>query len=70
MTGIEQVENAFYKFNKWESYAIAFDLMDKRRVTLREIAAVARQHGISKRIVEMRRSQYLAHMRFYNDPEA
>lgn len=61
-----QVHQAFDKFNKWETYGRVFQLMDKRKITLRQIIQIARQYGISQGVVEMRRRDYLAHMRFYS----
>jgi hypothetical protein len=50
---------AFKNFDKWETYGIAFKLMDKRKVRLIDIKDAARQIGICSDVIEMRRNFYV-----------
>lgn len=59
MNAKQKVREAFYNFDKWDSYGLVFHLMDKRQITLKEIAEIASDHGIPKGVIYMRRHQFL-----------
>ena len=50
---------AFQDFDKWETYGIAFKLMDKGKVRLIDIKDAAYQIGICPDVIEMRRNFYV-----------
>tara|TARA_Y100001951_G_C11144495_1_gene185541 strand:- start:131 stop:343 length:213 start_codon:yes stop_codon:yes gene_type:complete len=45
--------------NKWEMYTQIFAEMDKRRITLKEICAIAESLGVPGCVIEMRRNDLL-----------
>ena len=51
---------AFQDFRKWDTYGIAFKLMDQRKVRLIDIKDVAAQIGISPEVIEMRRRDWVS----------
>ena len=46
---------AFQDFRKWDTYGIAFKLMDQRKVRLIDIKDAAWQVGIKPGVISMRR---------------
>jgi hypothetical protein len=48
------------KINKWDFYAGIFDLMERRKITLRRLMEIAPEYGISAGVIAMRRSDWLA----------
>ena len=63
---IEEVNAAFENFNKWDTYGLVFHLMDKRKITLREIIQIAKEHGIPQGVIQMRRREHLMLQRPFN----
>ena len=60
MTSYKQIiGKAFDNWDKWNSYAVAFDLMDKGHVSLLDIQDIAAEYGIQPSIIAYRRRQYL-----------
>ena len=59
MKPIDQVTNAFNNFDKWPTYQIAFGLMDKRKITLREIIVIAEKTGMKPAVIRSRRRYFL-----------
>ena len=59
MKPIDQVTNAFNDFKKWDTYQIVFGLMDKRKITLREIIAIAEKTGMKPAVIRSRRRYFL-----------
>jgi len=53
------VIDAFTNFDKWVTYRIVFDLMDKRKITLREIMVIAKKAGIEPAVIKSRRRYFL-----------
>lgn len=53
------VIDAFNNFDKWVTYKIAFDLMDQRKITLREIINIAEKVGIKPAVIKSRRRYFL-----------
>ena len=53
------VEKQFANFNKWETYANVFSIMDARKVTLKHIILIASAYGISEGVIRMRRRDIL-----------
>lgn len=51
---------AFQDFRKWDTYGIAFKLMDQRKVRLIDIKDVAAHIGISPEVIEMRRRDWVS----------
>ena len=43
-------------FNKWQSYSFIFSLVDKRKITMREVCEIAELNGIPSSVIKMRRS--------------
>tara|TARA_R110002020_G_scaffold6382_1_gene27208 strand:- start:3824 stop:4075 length:252 start_codon:yes stop_codon:yes gene_type:complete len=43
----------------WDTYGFAFASMDKGRILLREIIAIASSYGIKEEVVRLRRLQWL-----------
>jgi len=64
MTSKQKAQNdlffAFQDFRKWDTYGIAFKLMDQRKVRLIDIKDVAAQIGISPEVIEMRRRDWVS----------
>tara|TARA_R110000824_G_scaffold381204_1_gene573855 strand:- start:34 stop:372 length:339 start_codon:yes stop_codon:yes gene_type:complete len=58
---LQTIEQAFKSFDKWETYNLAFGLMDARKVTLTQIVEIAGRHGIKEGVIRMRREDYLHH---------
>ena len=54
------VKAAFENFDKWATYQTAFDLMDKRKITLAAIVTIAEKAGIKPAVIKSRRRQFLA----------
>ena len=50
--------------DKYEAYGVAFNHLDKRRVTLTELCEIATRHGHDEGVIRMRR-RYLLHMSRY-----
>jgi len=42
-------------FNKWQSYSFVFSLVDKRKITMREVCKIAELNGIPSSVIKMRR---------------
>ena len=42
-------------FNKWQSYSFVFSLVDKRKITIREVCEIAELNGIPSDVIKMRR---------------
>jgi len=59
MKTIDRVTQAFNNFEKWDTYQIVFGLMDKRKITLREIVAIAEKAGIKPTVIRSRRRYFL-----------
>tara|TARA_R110000868_G_scaffold4450_1_gene27985 strand:+ start:413 stop:622 length:210 start_codon:yes stop_codon:yes gene_type:complete len=59
MNTIDQVTNAFTNFDKWPTYQIVFSLMDKRKITLREIIVIAEKTGMKPAVIRSRRRYFL-----------
>ena len=59
MDAIDQVTNAFTNFDKWPTYALVFSLMDKRKITLREIIVIAEKIGMKPVVIRSRRRYFL-----------
>jgi len=60
MTNPESIAHeAFEDFSKWETYTIVFDLMDKKRLTLKKIAEIAFKYGIDGAVINARRRYFL-----------
>mgnify|MGYP001414217557 FL=1 len=63
---IKLVEQAFHRFaagdlRKWEAYGVGFEMVDARQIKLSEVVETAKRIAdISKPVVEMRRSHWLA----------
>ena len=55
----QRICKAFDNWDKWNSYAVAFDLMDKGHVSLLDIQDIASEYGIQPSIIAYRRRQYL-----------
>ena len=45
--------------DKWTAYGTAWDLMDRRQITLTEICDIFEAAGIRSEVVRMRRRDYL-----------
>ena len=45
--------------DKWTAYGRVFDLVDRRRITLTEVAKVFATAGIPEEVTRMRRRQFL-----------
>ena len=43
-------------FNKWQSYSFVFSLVDKRKITMREVCEIAELNGIPSGVIKMRRN--------------
>ena len=43
-------------FNKWQSYSFVFSLVDKRKITMREVCEIAEVNGIPSGVIKMRRN--------------
>jgi hypothetical protein len=54
-----KAHNAFNNFNTWETYAVVFDLMNQRKLTLSKIVEIAFQYGISQSVIHDRRRYFL-----------
>ena len=39
-------------FNKWQSYSFVFSLVDKRKITMREVCEIAELNGIPSGVLE------------------
>jgi len=59
MNPIDRVTEAFNNFDKWDTYQVVFNLMDKRKITLREIIAIAEKAGIKPTVLRSRRRYFL-----------
>jgi len=59
MKTIDRVTQAFNNFEKWDTYQVVFGLMDKRKITLREIVAIAEKAGIKPTVIRSRRRYFL-----------
>ena len=60
LSPLDATEKAFENFDKWKTYGLVFGLMDKRKITLRQIVEIAGRHGINEGVLRMRRLQFLA----------
>ena len=60
LSPLDAAEKAFENFDKWKTYGLVFGLMDKRKITLRQIVEIAGRHGINEGVLRMRRLQFLA----------
>ena len=57
---IAEVHYSFRNWVKWETYGLAFGLMDKGLITLKQIKEIAlMEAGINPSVVAMRRKQFL-----------
>ena len=54
---VKKVEAALSEgiFNKWQSYSFVFSLVDKRKITMREVCEIAEVNGIPSGVIKMRR---------------
>jgi len=59
MNPIDRVTEAFDNFEKWDTYQVVFGLMDKRKITLREIVVIAEKAGIKPTVIRSRRRYFL-----------
>ena len=60
MTKSESIAHkAFKNFNKWETYGTVFELMDKKKLTLRKIVEIAAKYEIEKSVINDRRRYFL-----------
>ena len=59
MNPIDRVTEAFDNFEKWDTYQVVFGLMDKRKITLREIIAIAEKIGMKPAVIRSRRRYFL-----------
>ena len=54
-------------FNKWQSYSFVFSLVDKRKITIREVCEIAELNGIPSDVIKMRRRDLNQLNRSFND---
>ena len=59
MKPIDRVTEAFNDFKKWDTYQVVFSLMDKRKITLREIIVIAEKTGMKPAVIRSRRRYFL-----------
>tara|TARA_R110000868_G_scaffold406292_1_gene686564 strand:- start:13 stop:204 length:192 start_codon:yes stop_codon:yes gene_type:complete len=59
MNNTNKIVTAFNNFDKWVTYKIAFDLLDERKTTLREIIEIAKKVGIAPSVIKYRRRYFL-----------
>jgi hypothetical protein len=45
-------------FDKYPTYTFIFDLVDKRKITMREVCQIAEENGISAGVIKMRRRDF------------
>lgn len=61
LSPLDAAEKAFENFDKWETYGLVFGLMNRRKITLRQIVEIAGRHGIREGVIRMRREDWLHH---------
>ena len=57
----KRIKKAFENWDKWSSYGVAFNLMDRGHVSLLDIQDIAADYGVKPSIIAYRRTQYLQH---------
>ena len=45
-------------FDKYPTYTFIFDLVDKRKITMREVCQIAEENGISAGVIKLRRRDF------------
>lgn len=55
----QRIKKAFENWDKWNTYGVVFNLMDRGHVSLLDIQDIAADYGVKPSIVAYRRRQYL-----------
>ena len=59
MEPLQDIEKAFFNWDKWATYSVAFRYMDKKKARLSDIQDIAARHGIAPSVINSRRRQWV-----------
>jgi len=59
MEPLQDIERAFFNWDKWATYSVAFCNMAKKKACLSEIQDIAAKHGIAPSVIHSRRRQWV-----------
>ena len=59
MEPLQDIERAFFNWDKWATYSVAFCYMDGKKVRLSDIQDIAARHGIAPSVINSRRRQWM-----------
>jgi len=59
MEPLQDIERAFFNWDKWATYSVAFCYMDEKKASLSEIQDIAAKHGIAPSVINSRRRQWV-----------
>lgn len=59
MEPLQDIERAFFNWDKWVTYSVAFRYMDEKKARLSDIQDIAARHGIAPSVINSRRGQWV-----------